>query len=312
MNISVIVPFYNEEGNLINLFTELKNSLDKLDKDYEIIFVNDGSNDNGELEVNKLIKENSSVKLISLSRNFGQTAGWSAGFDNAKGDLLITIDADGQNDPADIGKMIELLQKENADIVNGWRKNRKDPFLRSLMSKTANKIVNWSMKVNIHDSGCSLRIIKKEAIKDLKLYGEMHRLLPFLLARTGNKIVEIPVNHRPRKIGKSKYGFSRIFKVLLDLVTIKFLASYSTKPIYMFGQVGFFFFFLSIISGGFIILRKLLLGGEWISPMLFVSTTFFTVGVLCILLGLLAEIQVRAWYESSDKKSYQLKQLKKK
>ena len=312
MNISVIVPFYNEEGNLINLFTELKNSLDKLDKDYEIIFINDGSNDNGELEVNKLIKENSSVKLISLSRNFGQTAGWSAGFDNAKGDLLITIDADGQNDPADIGKMIELLQKENADIVNGWRKNRKDPFLRSLMSKAANKIVNWSMKVNIHDSGCSLRIIKKETIKDLKLYGEMHRLLPFLLARTGNKIVEIPVNHRPRKIGKSKYGFSRIFKVLLDLVTIKFLASYSTKPIYMFGQVGFFFFFLSIISGGFIILRKLLLGGEWISPMLFVSTTFFTVGVLCILMGLLAEIQVRAWYESSDKKSYQLKQLKKK
>ena len=307
MNISVIVPFYNEEGNLINLFTELKNSLDKLDKDYEIIFINDGSNDNGELEVNKLIKENSSVKLISLSRNFGQTAGWSAGFDNAKGDLLITIDADGQNDPADIGKMIELLQKENADIVNGWRKNRKDPFLRSLMSKAANKIVNWSMKVNIHDSGCSLRIIKKEAIKDLKLYGEMHRLLPFLLARTGNKILEIPVNHRPREIGKSKYGFSRIFKVLLDLVTIKFLASYSTKPIYMFGQVGFFFFFLSIISGGFIILRKLLLGGEWISPMLFVSTTFFTVGVLCILLGLLAEIQVRAWYESSDKKSYQLK-----
>jgi len=312
MNISVIVPFYNEKGNLINLFTELKNNLDKLNKDYEIIFVNDGSNDNGELEVNKLIKENSSVKLISLSRNFGQTAGWSAGFDNAKGDLLITIDADGQNDPADIGKMIELLQKENADIVNGWRKNRKDPFLRSLMSKTANKIVNWSMKVNIHDSGCSLRIIKKETIKDLKLYGEMHRLLPFLLARTGNKIVEIPVNHRPRKIGKSKYGFSRIFKVLLDLVTIKFLASYSTKPIYMFGQVGFFFFFLSIISGGFIILRKLLLGGEWISPMLFVSTTFFTVGVLCILMGLLAEIQVRAWYESSDKKSYQLKQLKKK
>ena len=307
MNISVIVPFYNEEGNLINLFTELKNSLDKLDKDYEIIFINDGSNDNGELEVNKLIKENSSVKLISLSRNFGQTAGWSAGFDNAKGDLLITIDADGQNDPADIGKMIELLQKENADIVNGWRKNRKDPFLRSLMSKAANKIVNWSMKVNIHDSGCSLRIIKKEAIKDLKLYGEMHRLLPFLLARTGNKILEIPVNHRPREIGKSKYGFSRIFKVLLDLVTIKFLASYSTKPIYMFGQVGFFFFFLSIISGGFIISRKLLLGGEWISPMLFVSTTFFTVGVLCILMGLLAEIQVRAWYESSNKKSYQLK-----
>ena len=308
MDISVIIPFYNEEGNLESLFSEINESLNKITRNWELILVNDGSNDTSEVEAKKIVNANNNVRLVSFTRNFGQTAAWAAGFDLAKGNLLITLDGDGQNDPADIGRMIEVMEINKADVITGWRKKRQDSFSRSFMSKMANRIVNWAMKANIHDSGCSLRIIKREAIKDLILYGEMHRLFPFLLAGTGMRVIEHPVNHRPRTKGKSKYGFSRTFKVILDLITIKFLSSYSTKPIYMFGKFGFSFFGLSVISAIFVLVRSIVFSGEWISPMLFVTTTFFTVGVLCILMGLLAEIQVRAWYESSNKKSYQIKE----
>jgi glycosyltransferase involved in cell wall biosynthesis len=304
---SVIVPVYNEEGNLKTLYNELKKSLSIVDKEWEILFVNDGSTDKSEKEIKEILSENENVKLISFVRNYGQTAAWAAGFDKARGEILITIDADLQNDPADIPSMWELMKENKADIVTGWRKNRKDKLLRKFFSKTANGLLNSLMKTDIKDSGCSLRLIKKSAITDIHLYGEMHRLLPFLLEGYGKKIIQTPVSHQRRNVGKSKYGLSRTFKVLLDMLTIKLLTTYETKPIYLFGQFGFFFIFLSVITGLWTIIRKIFLGGEWLSPLLFITTTFFTVGILCILMGLLAEIQMRAWYEGTGKKSYILK-----
>ncbi|NMB57383.1 glycosyltransferase family 2 protein [Candidatus Beckwithbacteria bacterium] len=308
-DISIIIPVYNEEGNISKLFQKIQAIFEKIDKTWEIIFINDGSSDKSEAEILNLSKNNPQIKLISFVRNFGQTAAWSAGFDYAQGKILITMDADLQNDPEDIPMMLEIMEKEKADIVNGWRKNRQDPFLRSIVSKMANKIINWMMESNIKDSGCSLRIIKKSAIQDLKLYGEMHRLLPFLLAGYGAKTIQIPVKHHPRIIGKSKYGFSRTFKVLLDMITIKFLISYQTKPIYMFGQVGFGFLVLSVLTALLVIVRRIFFNGAWISPLFFVMSNFFTVGILCVLMGLLAEIQVRSWFEGTGKKPYLIKKM---
>jgi len=234
---SIIVPVFNEQDNLIPLTKQIKNVFaQKLSKyRYEIILIDDGSTGNSAKIIKELTKNDPNIRGLFFSKNFGQTAAWTAGFDNAKGEILITMDADLQNDPNDIPKMYELMQKNKADIVNGWRKNRQDKFLRSFLSKMANKIINWLMKSNIKDSGCSLRLIKKNAIADIKFYGEMHRLLPFLLAGYGLKSVQTPVRHHPRTRGVSKYGFSRTFKVILDVFVIKFLTSYQTKPIYLFG-----------------------------------------------------------------------------
>lgn len=308
MDISVIVPFYNEEGNLKKLFDEIKINLDKLTKDWEIIFINDGSNDESEKEVKFIQENNRNVELINFVRNFGQTAGWAAGFDQAKGKLLITIDADLQNDPADIAKMLELMEKENADVVTGWRKNRHDKWLRSALSKMANKVIAKVMKVDLHDAGCSLRLIKKDKIKHIKLYGEMHRLLPYLLSSSGLKVVEVEVKHHERYKGVSKYNYSRILKVFLDLLLIKFLSAYQTKPIYLYGMFGFSFIFVSIILGIFIFFRWIFMGGVLVSPLFSVAITLNIFGVIYILLGLLAEIQMRVWYEGSGKKSYEIKE----
>lgn len=304
---SVIVPVYNEEGNIKLLFEKIKNSLDKLGPRWEVIFVNDGSRDHSEEEILEL--KNEAVRLISFTRNFGQTAAWAAGFDKAFGEILITIDSDLQNDPSDIGKMYKLMEEESADIVTGWRKKRDDPFLRSVFSRIANRIISIAMNSKIHDGGCSLRLIKKEVIKNLKLYGEMHRLLPFLFSGMNLKVKEIEVSHNQRNAGKSKYGFNRTFKVLLDLLVLKFLSNYQTKPIYLFGQFGFLFIFGSFLAGAWIFIRKVFLDGAWVSPMFFIMTTFFIVGILCILIGLLAEIMVRVWYEGTDKKPYEIKMM---
>ena len=304
---SVIVPVYNEEGNLEPLFEKIKQSMSSLQKPWEIIFVNDGSIDQSESILKKLAKENTEIQVLNFTRNFGQTAAFAAGIDYAQGEVLITLDADLQNDPEDIQRMFELMQKHKADIVTGWRKNRQDPLFRSLLSKVANGIINNSMHSNIHDLGCSLRLYKKAALQNLKLYGEMHRFIPILAASSGAKIVEMPVLHHPRTSGHSKYGLSRTFKVLLDMITVKFLTNYQTKPIYMFGFAGIVFIGMSFIAGAWVVARRIFFNGEWVSPMLFIMTILFNVGVLCILMGLLAEIQVRTWYESSGKKSYTIK-----
>ncbi len=302
LKLSIIVPIFNEEGNIKPLSHKLAEALYEFD--YEILMINDGSTDNSLLELQKESKQNNRIKIINFVRNFGQTAAWACGFDYAKGDILVTIDADLQNDPIDIPHMLKLMKIENADIVAGYRKNRKDPLLRSTLSKTANKIINWIMKAEIKDSGCSLRLIKRSAVQNLTLYGEMHRLLPFLLNGYGAKIVQTPVKHHPRTIGVSKYGLNRTFKVILDVITVKFLTTYQTKPIYMFGTLGFGMIFFSILSAILVFIRKIFLGGVWISPLFFITMNLFLFGLVTIMMGLLAEIQIRGWYESSNKKSY--------
>lgn len=291
------------------LFKKLQAAFLRLKKPWEIIFVDDGSYDGSGKILEELSKQGSEVKVISFSRNFGQTAAFAAGIEKARGKILITLDADLQNDPKDIGKMYELMIREKADVVAGWRKQRNDPFLRVAVSRIANWVIKNSMHSEFHDLGCSLRLYKREALSQIRLYGEMHRFIPVLAAAQGAKVVEMPVSHFPRRFGKSKYGLIRTFKVLLDLLTVKFLTEFQTKPIYLFGLAGFTFVFLSILAGLWVIIRRVLLGGDWVSPMLFIMTILFNVGVLCILMGLLAEIQIRTWYESSGKKGYLIKKI---
>ena len=307
--LSIIVPVYNEEDNIKPLIEKIKSALKNINQNYELIFINDGSNDLSESILQKAAANNKFIKVINFTRNFGQTAAFAAGIEEAQGKILATLDADLQNDPDDIIKMLKIMEQEKADVVVGWRKNRHDPFLRSLLSQVANKIINQSTNTTIHDTGCSLRLYKAEVIKNLKLYGEMHRFIPALAAASGAKLIETPVNHQPRKFGHSKYGLSRTFKVLLDLLTVKFLSSFQTKPIYMFGMVGFTFISFSIITAILVVVRKIFLGGVWVSPLFFVMTNFFNVGITCILMGLLAEIQVRSWFESSGKKGYVIKNI---
>ncbi len=304
---SVIIPVYNEQDNIRLLYKEIKAVFSTLGKSWEIIFVNDGSHDQSEPVLQELKKSEENISVISFTRNFGQTAAFTAGFDTAQGEILVTLDADLQNDPQDISQMLKLLEEKGVDIVTGWRKDRQDLFLRSLMSRIANLIINYTTSSGLHDLGCSLRIYKKEALNNLVLYGEMHRFLPILASISGAKVVEMPVHHRPRKFGNSKYGLMRTFKVLLDLVTVKFLSGYQTKPIYMFGTSGFIFIFLSILIGIFVTIRAIFFQGVWISPLFVIGVVFFVVGILSILMGLLAEIQIRTWYESSGKKSYIVK-----
>jgi len=306
-SISLIVPLYNEVENIPKLLESLKKILEPLDYPWEVILVNDGSTDQSEELLNKLLKAYPNFTALHFKRNFGQTAAWAAGFDYAKGDILITLDGDLQNDPADIPRMLAIMEKEGVEVVAGWREHRQDESLRMGLSFIANRIINKTLKTQVKDSGCSLRLIKRSALKGITLYGEMHRLFPFLLVQNGASIAQTPVNHSPRLAGKSKYGFNRTIKVLLDMVTVLFLTQYQTKPMYMFGSVGFGFMGLSLLSAVVIILRRIIWQGEWISPLLFVMTTFFSVGITCILMGLLAEIQVRGWFESSGKKSYVLK-----
>jgi glycosyltransferase involved in cell wall biosynthesis len=245
------------------------------------------------------------VRLIRFRRNFGQTAALSAGFRYARGSIIVPLDADGQNDPADIPRLVKKLA-EGFDIVSGWRKERKDnPVTRTLPSRMANWLIGKITGVQLHDYGCTLKAYRAESIKHIRLYGEMHRFIPALARWGGEKVTEMVVNHRPRTSGKTKYGLSRTFKVVLDLMTIKFLASYSTKPIYIFGGLGVFLFFCSVLTGAAVILMKLLQDFSMNrNPLLIISLVLMTTAVQFTLMGLLAEILVRTYHESQDRPIY--------
>jgi glycosyltransferase involved in cell wall biosynthesis len=276
---------------------------------YEIIFVDDGSSD-GSLEVLLDIRDrNPNVKIISFSRNFGQTAALSAGIDFSKGDILIPMDGDLQNDPEDI---IALLQKieDGYDVVSGWRKDRKDPFFRRRFpSIIANKIISWIGGVHLHDYGCTLKAYRRDILKNIRLYGEMHRFIPIYAQWIGARVSEIPVRHFSRGSGASKYGMSRVFKVILDLMVVKFLLSYSQKPIYVFGGMGLLMILGGFLSGGFAIYLKLFKEVSFIlTPLPLLSVLLFMLGFLSILMGFLAEILTRTYYESQGKPTYQIKE----
>lgn len=310
MDLSVVIPIYNEEKNIQILYERLSTSLTKLELSYEIIFVDDGSTDKSFDILKDIQKKDENVVLISFRRNFGQTAAFCAGFKEATGNFIVTMDGDLQNDPEDIGKLLKVLE-QGYDLVSGWRKNRKDSFInRKLPSMIANWLISKVTGVNLHDYGCSLKAYRSEIIKNLKLYGEMHRFIPALANQIGAKITEIEVSHNPRLYGKSKYGISRTFKVIIDLIMIKFFQSFYTKPLRAFGSIGLIF---SLI-GFFLALRLTFekfyysqnIGGR---PLLLLSVLLIILGIQFIAVGLLGEFLVRIYFESQGKPIYYIKEI---
>ncbi len=304
-SISIVVPFYNEEENIKDVYQAIKKLLANIELQYEIIFVDDGSIDKTYVYMEEIANQDQHVKAIKFKFNCGQTAAMQAGFDMAQNDVVIPMDGDMQNDPADIPKLLEKID-EGYDVVSGWRKDRKDSFInRKLPSIIANKIISIIGKVPLHDYGCSLKAYRRDSIVNITLYGEMHRFIPIYASWYGARVTEIPVNHYPRSKGKSKYGISRTFKVLLDLITIKFLGQYSTKPNHFFGGIGLLSFFIAFLGGLYVIYNQIFTPKDIInSPVFHFSIMCFLVGAQFIIMGLLGEILIRTYHESQNKRPY--------
>lgn len=310
MHLSVIIPIFNEEKNIRPMFDELKGVLDGLNCKYEIVFVDDGSSDNSLQLLEEIALEDFEVVVVSFRRNFGQTAAMAAGFDYAAGDVIVTMDGDMQNDPHDIPKLLATLDM-GYDLVSGWRFDRQDKFIsRRLPSMIANKIISVVTGVHLHDYGCTLKAFRKEITDGLQLYGEMHRFIPALASGMGSRITEIKVNHRPRRFGTSKYGISRTIRVILDLITVKFLLSYATRPLQVFGLLGVFsgglgtgIFFLLVIQRQFFAVP---LANR---PLFLLSILLMFMGLQFISLGLLGEMQARTYHESQGKPIYAVRRV---
>lgn len=307
--ISVVIPLYNEEDNVKELHRRLVEALQPLGREYEIIYVDDGSTDRTVDNLKEISEKSENVLILSLRRNFGQTAAFAAGFDFARGDVIVTMDGDLQNDPADIPRLLERM--DNHDLVSGWRKKRKDPFFRRrLPSMIANWLISTVTGVKLHDYGCSLKAYRREVIKNLKIYGEMHRFIPAVASWYGVRIDEVETIHHPRLHGKSKYGLSRTVKVVLDLITVKFLQSFSTKPIQFFGPMGLISGFVGFVISLYLSIRKILLGEEIGSrPLLLLGVLLIIVGIQLIGMGLISEILVRVYHESQKKPIYVIKKI---
>lgn len=310
LDLSIIIPVFNEEENLPILYQEIKEVLASLQRSYEIIFIDDGSQDNSFAVLKKIQTFDTGVKIIRLRRNFGQTAALSAGFDYARGKIIITMDADLQNDPHDIPLLLAKIE-EGYDMVNGWRQKRQDKFLtRRLPSMIANRLISLLTGIRLHDYGCTLKAIKQDVIKNIRLYGELHRFIPAVASTLGVSIAEVQVNHRARRFGRSKYNLFRLPRVILDMLTVKFLLSYSTRPLQIFGLVG-------LVSGGvgfFIALwlsyqRLILKISSANRPILLLAVLLMVIGVQFITLGLMAEIMVRTYHESTNKPIYHIREV---
>ncbi len=307
--ISVFLPVFNEEPNLRPLHAKLDEALRELGVTAEIIYVDDGSTD-GSLDVLRgLAHLDGRVRVVALRRNYGQTAAMSAGIDAASGKVLIPMDADLQNDPADIKRLLEKLD-EGYDVVSGWRLNRQDKMItRKIPSMLANRLISWIGGVPLHDYGCSLKAYRRESIQDVRLYGEMHRFIPIYASWVGARVTEIPVEHHPRTMGESKYGLSRTIKVIFDLMTIKFMASYQTKPIYVFGTFGMIAFGLSFIAGLWATVLKFWKGVSFIlTPLPVITVVMLAIGVQFLMMGLLAEMLARTYHESQAKPIYAVRE----
>jgi len=311
-DISVFLPVFNEEPNLRPLHEKLDSALGQLRRTAEIIYVDDGSSD-GSLDVlREIAAEDSRVRVIALRRNYGQTPAMSAGIDAARGRVLIPMDADLQNDPADIARLLDKLD-EGYEVVSGWRKNRKDPlFTRKIPSMMANWLISKIGGVPLHDYGCSLKAYRRESLADVHLYGEMHRFIPIYASWSGARVAEMPVEHHARTMGKSKYGLSRTIKVVFDLMTIKFMASYQTKPLYIFGYAGLLTFVVSFLCGVFAFLMKF---ANWPhhadfiqTPLPVLTMVLLVLGVQFFFMGLLAEMLVRTYHESQAKAVYAVRE----
>jgi glycosyltransferase involved in cell wall biosynthesis len=306
--LSIVVPMYNEQDNVEPLHEQISDVMQRSGEVYEVIVVNDGSTDATEDRLRAIATVDHRFKVVNFRRNFGQTAAMMAGIDFASGDIIIPLDGDLQNDPADIPRLVAKLE-EGFDVVSGWRVERKDATLRrNLPSRLANWLISKISGVRLHDYGCSLKAYRRNAVKTVRLYGEMHRFIPIYASWQGGRVTEIPVNHFPRIHGRSKYGLERIIKVLLDLLVVKFLASYANKPIYIFGGFGIISVGISFASGLLAIYLKLVNGVSFISTPLPLLVVFaFITGIMCILMGFIAEIIMRTYYESQGKQTYQVR-----
>jgi len=310
--VSVFLPVFNEEPNLLPLHAKLDRSLRALGRTAEIIYVDDGSSDASLKILRDIAQSDPRVRVVALRRNYGQTAAMAAGIDAARGKVLIPMDADLQNDPADIARLLDKLD-EGYDVVSGWRKNRKDKMVtRKIPSMIANRLISWIGGVPLHDYGCSLKAYRRESLEDVRLYGEMHRFIPIYASWAGARVTEIPVEHHPRTMGKSKYGLSRTIKVVFDLITIKFMASYQTKPLYLFGWAGLLTFAVSFLSA---LLACLMKFASWPHHADFIQTPLpvmamvtLVLGVQLFLMGLLAEVLVRTYHESQSKPIYAIRE----
>lgn len=308
MDISIVVPVYNEQENVEAVYTAISSALQNLGCSYEIVMVDDGSSDRSYSQLARLASEDPALKVIRFRRNFGQTAAMSAGFDYAKGDIIIPMDGDLQNDPADIPRLIEKIH-EGYDVVSGWRRDRKDTFVtRKIPSLLANALISRLTGVHLHDYGCTLKAYRREVLDGINLYGEMHRFVPALASQFGAKVTELPVNHFPRLHGVSKYGISRTMRVILDLMTVKFLMAYSTKPIQLFGKWGIYTMLAGVGTGAMTLYMKFF---EHLSmnrnPLLIVTAFLLFMGVQFIVLGLLGELNARTYFESQGKPIYAVK-----
>lgn len=303
--ISVTIPICNEEGNLPDLYERTRAALAELGKPWEIVFVNDGSTDRSEALLNEFAQRDANVRVVHFRRNFGQTAAMMAGFDFARGEIIVPMDGDLQNEPGDIPLLLAKLD-EGFDVVSGWRKDRQDDALkRNFPSIMANRLISWVSGVRLHDFGCSLKAYRREVIAGVRLYGEMHRFLPIYTRWHGARIAEVPVRHYARAHGTSKYGLERVLKVLADLITVKFLDRFQQKPMYLFGAAGLGSLAVSVLSGGYALWRKFGEGESFIqNPLLLTCIVTAMTAVMCILMGLLAEMVVRTFYESQGKPVY--------
>ena len=310
IDLSVVIPIRNEAPSLVELHRELTETLEASGRSYEIIIVDDGSSDEGFTILGRLQAADSRLRVIRLRRNFGQTAAFAAGFAHARGRLIVTSDGDLQNDPHDIPAMVAMLEG-GFDIVCGWRKDRKDKFIsRRLPSMMANGLISTVTGVHLHDYGCSLKVFRAEIVKGMRLYGEMHRFLPAIASEQTSSIGEMVVNHRPRKYGESKYGIGRTVRVILDLLTVKFLLSYATRPLQIFGLVGLAMGFLGAVISGWLVV-------EWWRdvtslanrPLLLLGILLIFTGVQLVTLGLLAEMQARTYHESQRKPTYVIREV---
>lgn len=309
--LSVVIPVFNEAKNLEPLFGRLIGTLDGLDGHYEIIVVDDGSTDGSLSILRRLHEENSQVKVVRFRRNFGQTAAFAAGFDYARGEIVVTIDADLQNDPADIPRLLDKMA-EGHDVVSGWRQDRQDRFLdRKLPSMIANWLISVVTGVHLHDYGCSLKAYHRDVVKNVHLYGELHRFIPALASWMGVSVAELPVAHHPRRFGKSKYGLSRTVRVLLDLLTVRFMLSYSARPMQLFGGVGLLSFGLGVLSGLYLSAQKVIYGYRYQidRPLLLLSVLLMIVGVQMVSMGLLGELVVRTYHETQGKSIYMIREV---
>ncbi len=311
MYLSVVIPVYNEAESLPLLIPALLSALDPLSIPWEVVLVDDGSKDNSVAVLEKLAADTpDKVKVVELRRNFGQTTAIAAGIDYAQGEVIVLMDADLQNDPADIPAMLAKLD-EGYDVVSGWRVNRQDTFItRTLPSRIANELISWVTGVHLHDYGCMLKVYRREVITGFRLYGEMHRFIPAYAGMVGAKIFEMPVDHHARKYGKTKYGLERTLKVVLDLITVKFLNSYASKPIYLFGGLGFAQIAASLIVLVVLIAMRFITGVHLNrSPLLLLSAMLFMIGFQSIMLGLIAELLARTYHESQHKATYTVRRL---